>query len=116
MGMSRRLSVKKPKTPSQPTACRAGTLCFIINFSSQTICDAVMIWAMMMSKSPVTMLFSELLLLPLPKMKSEAPTMPRPQMTINIPNHSRPLSSLPRNAVDNSPVKIMTAPVMTIQN
>lgn len=57
------------------------------------------------------MLLIELLLLPDPKMKSDAPTTLSPMMTVNIPSHSRAFKSLPRKAVDKSPVKIMTAPI-----
>ena len=111
MGISKRLRVTKPKIPSQPTACNAGTLCLVTNFSSHTIWLAVTICAITISRSPVIMLLIELLLLPDPKMKSDAPTTLRPMMTVNIPSHSRAFKSLPRKAVDKSPVKIMTAPI-----
>jgi len=42
--------------------------------------------------------------------KSDAPTTLRPMMTISIPSHSLLLRSRPKKAVDNKPVKIITAP------
>ena len=65
---------------------------------------------MTISKSPVMMLFRELLLPPEPKIKSEAPTTLSPMMTVSIPSHSRPFKRRPRKAVDSNPVKIITAP------
>lgn len=52
IGIRRKANVKKPKMPSHPTACRAGTLCLLMNFSSYTIWQAVMIWAITINKSP----------------------------------------------------------------
>ena len=55
-GMSRRERVVNPKVPSQPTACKAGTLYFVTNFSSNTICVATITWEEKMRRSPTKML------------------------------------------------------------
>ena len=39
--------------PSHPTPCKGGTLYFETNFSSTTICVATIIWAIIISKSPI---------------------------------------------------------------
>lgn len=46
------MEIRNRHIPSQPTASRGGTLCWLMNFSSITIWVPAIIWAMIINKSP----------------------------------------------------------------
>ena len=97
-----------PNIPSHPTPCNGGMLYPFTSFCSTVTWIAAIIWEVTIKRSPVKTEFGSLeLLCPI---TSPRPTIIKPITTISIPTQWYTWSLLPKNATDNSAVKMITEP------